>query len=327
MRVVVTGGGGFLGGRIVRQLLAEGHGVTSVSRSRYPELEALGVQCIPCDLADEAKTREALRGAEVVFHVAAKAGVWGKLKDYESANVVATRNVISACQRNGTTKLVHTSSPSVCFDGTDHVNAGNDLPLAKSFLAHYPETKARAEKLAIEANSSQLATCALRPHLVFGPGDPHIIPRLIDRARTRRLFIVGDGTNEVTVSYVENAAHAHLCAAKTLAPGAPHAGRAYFVGQEQPVVLWDWINGLLQRLDAPRVEKQLSERSAYRIGTFMETLWRFLPLPGEPPMTRFVATQLASSHSYDMGPAKRDFGYSEIVSMEEALDATVAAFR
>jgi len=207
------------------------------------------------------------------------------------------------------------------------VMASNDVAPATQFLAHYPATKARAEELVLAANSETLATCALRPHLVFGPGDPHILPRLIDRARRGRLFIVGEGTNEVTVSYVENAAHAHLCAAKSLAPDAPHAGCAYFVGQEQPVLLWDWINGLLQRLGIARVERQLSLRSAYRIGAVMEAAWRMLPLRGEPPMTRFVATQLARSHSYDMGPARRDFGYSELVSMEAALDATVAAFR
>ncbi len=326
MNVVVTGGGGFLGGRIVRSLLAEGHTVTSVSRSRYPELEALGVRCVPCDLADEASTIAALAGAELVFHVAAKAGVWGSLSEYEGANVTATRNVISACLRHGVQKLVHTSSPSVCFDGTDHVDASNDLPRATDFLAHYPETKARAEELVLAANSPRFATCSLRPHLVFGPGDPHIIPRLIDKARRGRLRIVGDGQNEVTLSYVENAAHAHLCAAKTLAPGAPHAGRAYFVGQEEPVLLWEWINNLLKRLGVPTVERRISENAAYRVGAVLEAAWRILPLSGEPPMTRFVATQLARSHSYDMEPARRDFGYSEIVSMESAVDATVSAF-
>jgi nucleoside-diphosphate-sugar epimerase len=258
--------------------------------------------------------------------VAAKAGVWGRLEEYEAANVCATKNVLAACRQHSIRKLVHTSSPSVCFDGQDHIRAGNDVPRATSFLAHYPATKARAEELVLAANGPELTTCSLRPHLVFGPGDPHILPRLVDRARRGRLRIVGDGKNEVTISYVDNAAHAHLCAAKILSPEAPHAGRAYFVGQEQPVLLWEWINDLLQKLNVPAVQKSISEKAAYRLGSVLETAWRILPLPGEPPMTRFVATQLARSHSYDMEPARRDFGYSEVVSMEAAVEATVAAF-
>ena len=327
MNVVVTGGGGFLGGRIVERLLKANHEVTSVSRGLYPELEARGVRCVQVDLADPAATLAALEGAELIFHVAAKAGVWGRKSDYESANVKATRNVIAACRSHHISKLVYTSSPSVCFDASDHIRASNDLPRATSFLAHYPETKARAEELVLAANDAELATVTLRPHLIFGPGDPHIIPRLVDRARRGRLRIVGGGENEVSVCYVDNAANAHVCAAETLAPTAPHAGKAYFIGQAEPVVLWSWINALMQRLGVPPVEKRISEKSAYRAGLVLESAWRLLPLPGEPPMTRFVASQLARSHSYTMEPAIRDFGYSELVSMEAALDATVAAFR
>lgn len=324
MRALVTGGGGFLGTALCRMLRARGDEVRSLSRGDYPHLRELGVETVRADLLDLAATRRAAEERDVVFHVAAKAGVWGRAADYEAANVTATRHVLEACRQTGVTRLVHTSSPSVCFDGRDHIDASNDLPLAESFLAHYPRTKAAAERLVLEANGSALATCALRPHLIFGPGDPHLLPRLVERARRKRLRIVGDGLNEVTLCYVENAAHAHVLAADSLSPEAPHAGRAYFIGQEEPVRLWTWIGELLERLDLPPIQARLSRAAAARLGGVLEGLWAALRLGGEPPMTRFVAAQLATSHSYDMTPARRDFGYEERVGDAEALSETVA---
>ena len=326
MRAVVTGGGGFLGRAIVERLLADGHEVTSVSRGDYPELAELGVTVERADLADAAAVRRALAGAEIVFHAAAKAGVWGPREEYWAANVDGTRHVLEACLEHGVERLVYTSSPSVCFDGEDHVNAGNDLPYARKFLAHYPASKAVAEAMVLEANGERgLATCALRPHLIFGPRDPHLVPRLLERARAGQLRIVGPGDNEVSLTYVDNAAHAHLCAAERLTPVAAHAGKAYFISQEEPVKLWDWIAMLLERVGAPPVERRISTRAARTAGAVLETLWKTLGLAGEPRMTRFVAAQLATSHSYDMAPAREDFGYEELVPMDEANERLIAA--
>lgn len=326
MKAVVTGGGGFLGRAIVERLLADGHEVTSVSRGAYPELAELGALTRQADLADAAAVRRALAGAEIVFHAAARAGVWGPREEYFRANVDGTRHVLDACLEHGVERLVYTSSPSVCFDGEDHVNAGNELPYARTFLAAYPESKAVAEAMVLEANGKRgLATCALRPHLIFGPRDPHLIPRLIARARARRLRIVGPGDNEVSLTYVDNAAHAHLCAAEHLTPVAPHAGKAYFIGQREPVKLWDWIAMLLERIGAPPVERRISARAARTVGAVLESVWKPLGLSGEPPMTRFVAAQLATSHSYDMAPARADFGYEELVSMDEANERLIAS--
>ena len=327
MRALVTGGGGFLGSALCRALIARGHEVSSLARGDYPHLRELGVTTVRADLADAEAVREAAGGCDVVFHVAAKAGVFGKAAEYEVANVTGTENVLAACRAAGVPRLVHTSSPSVCFDGQDHRNAGNDLPRASEFLADYPRTKARAEELVLAANSAELATCALRPHLIFGPGDPHIVPRLVQRARSGRLRVVGDGNNEVTLCYVDNAAHAHVLAGESLAPGAAHAGQAYFIGQEEPVQLWPWINELLGGLGIAPVRRRISQAAAYRLGALLEAIWRTLHLGGEPPMTRFVAAQLATSHSYDMAPARRDFGYRELVSGEEALARTLASLR
>ncbi|MFT7487053.1 MAG: nucleoside-diphosphate-sugar epimerase [Candidatus Paceibacteria bacterium] len=327
MKALVTGGGGFLGTAICRQLREAGHEVHSYSRQSYAHLEALGVHCIRGQLGDGAALESAVQGRDTVFHVAAKAGVWGSRKAYHEANVLGTQNVIRACLKAGTSRLIHTSSPSVCFDGTDHRNADNTLPLATRFLAVYPQTKAQAERDVLEANGVQLATCALRPHLIFGPGDPHLLPRLVQMGRAGKLAQVGDGRNEVTMCFVENAAHAHLLAANSLSPTAPHAGKAYFIGQEDPVQLWDWIGQLFEQLQVPAIKKRVTRRTAYSMGVVLEIAWRMLPLSGEPPMTRFVATQLASSHSYSMAPAHADFGYRELFNMQEATRLTLRWLR
>jgi 2-alkyl-3-oxoalkanoate reductase len=325
MRAVVTGGAGFLGRAICERLAARGDDVLSLSRGAHPELAGeTGITHQAVDITDGSAVLAALEGADVVFHVAAKAGVWGPREDYFKTNVAGTRHVLAACIEHRIPRLVHTSSPSVCFDGSDHVRAGNDLVYPQRFLAAYPESKARAEALVLTAHGTRgLATCALRPHLIFGPRDPHLVPRLLDRARAGQLRIVGSGTNEVSMTYVDNAAHAHLCAADVLVPSAPHAGKAYFINQEEPVRLWEWMNDLLERLGEPRVTRRVPARVAYAAGGLFEAIYRGLRLSGEPRMTRFVAAQLASSHSYDMTPAKRDFGYTELVGMEEATERTV----
>lgn len=332
MKLCITGGGGFLGTAIVRQARARGDEVTSVSRSSYAHLEALGVRQVQADLGEESEAARAaiasaVEGAEVVLHTAAKAGVWGPFEAYHRANVVGTRQVLEATLRAGVPRFVHTSSPSVCFTGVDELDASNDVPLASTFLTAYPETKAAAERLVLAAAGDALSTCALRPHLIFGPGDPHLFPRLIERGRAKKLKRVGSGHNEVTVCFVENAAHAHLLAADSLSPSAPHHGQAYFIGQDEAVNLWDWLARVFEGLGLPPITGQVSANTARRAGAILEWVWKALRLSGEPPMTRFVAAQLATSHSYSMEPAKLDFGYVPIVDLDEATERAIAAFK
>lgn len=329
MRVLVTGGGGFLGLAVVRELLARGHEPTSISRASHPALDELGVPSSRVDLTDETAVFDAVAGHEAVIHTAAKAGVWGDRRAYEATNVEGTQHVIEACLRHGLGRLVHTSSPSVCFDGTDHVAARNDLPYAERYLCAYPETKAIAERLVLKANGrGGLATTALRPHLIVGPGDPHLLPRLLAKGRRKKLAIVGRGDNEVSLTYVDNAAAAHVDALEAFedeGADAPHAGRAYFLGQKEPVRLWDWVNEVFERVGVPRVTRRVPFPIAYAAGALCELVWNATRLSGEPPMTRFVASQLATSHSYDLEPAERDFGYSERVGLTEATERVVAS--
>lgn len=328
MKAVVTGASGFLGGSLANALLEQGHEVIAGSRRPVPELVERGARCAPLDLADREALRNAFKGADVVFHCAAKTGVWGPRREYVASNVTGTENVIATCEARRVRKLVFTSSPSVVFDGRDHIDASNDLDYPVNYLSPYPETKALAERAVLAANGRWgLATCALRPHLIFGPGDPHLVPRVLERARAGRLARVGDGENVVTLCAIESAVAAHLAAAHSLEPGAPHAGKAYFVGQERPVKLWSWIDGLLRGLGLPPVTRRMPRGAAYAAGAACEFLWTIARRRSEPPMTRFVALQLATSHSYDMTPARRDFGFREALTIETATERLIAALR
>lgn len=328
MKALITGGGGFLGSRIAQLLLEQGHEVTVVARNLYPELEKAGARSVGCDLRDAERVMEVIRGYDVVHHVAAKAGYWGPLEEYRSINVDGTRNVLNACVRNGVGRLVYTSTPSVIGYDQEVENGGPGLPHAAKHESPYPETKAEAERLVLEANGSDVATIALRPHLIIGPGDNNLLPRIVRRAGEGKLPIVGDGTNRVDLTYIDNAAWAHVDAANALeSPDSPCGGKAYFISNGEPVVLWDWLNDVLRQLGLPVVRKQVSLGAARTLGATLEFAYRVLPLSGEPRLTRFLASALARSHWYDMTPARTDFGYRVRVPMGEATARTVAWLR
>lgn len=324
MHALVTGGGGFLGRYIVEKLLRRGDRVRSFGRGAYPELEALGVEVIRGDLVDEAIVSRACAEVDTVFHVAARPGVSVHFEPYEEANFAGTQNVIQACREHGVARLVYTSSPSITFSGTDQEGVDESAPIAFDWLgkhhAHYSFTKGMAELRVLECNALGLRTCALRPHLIWGPRDQHLIPRLIARARSGRLRRVGDGANLVDMIYVENAADAHLQAADALAhPDSPVAGRAYFLSQGEPVNCWQWIDQILALADLRPVKKSISQANAWRLGSVLEVLYRLTGSKAEPPMTRFLAAQLATSHWFDIGAARRDFSYEPSVSTAEGM--------
>jgi len=325
MKALVTGGGGFLGRYIVEQLVARGDRVRSVSRGRYPELDAIGAESIQGDLRDREAAAGACEGIDVVFHTAAVAGIWGPWDYYHGINTVATHNVVAGCLYHRVPKLVFTSSPSVTFDGSDQRGVDESAPYPAEWLCHYPHTKALAEQHVLEANGTDgLLTCSLRPHLIWGKRDRHLIPRLISRARSGKLRRVGDGTNLIDMIHVDNAAAAHLQAADALEPGSPVCGRAYFISQGEPVNCWDWINQILALADLPPITKSISFRAAWRVGAAMEGVYRVLGLAFEPRMTRFLAAQLAKDHYFDIRRASGDFGYCPQVSTEEGMQRLAA---
>ncbi|MFM9962396.1 MAG: NAD-dependent epimerase/dehydratase family protein [Planctomycetaceae bacterium] len=320
MRGLVTGGGGFLGRYIVEQLVARGDQVRVFSRQRYLELDTLGVESLSGDLQDASAVAAACEGMDVVFHAAALPGIWGPWKLFHGVNTLGTSNVIEGCRRHGVGRLVFTSSPSVVYDGHDHLGADESLPYSTKFLCHYPHSKALAERAVLAANGIDgLATCALRPHLIWGPRDTQLIPRLIERAKRGQLRRVGDGRNLISMVYVENAARAHLQAADALTLTSPLAGQAYFINEPEPVNLWDWVNTLLGRAGLPQISKSISAGAASAIGTVLEGVYGLLHIGSEPRMTRFVASQLSRSHWYRVEKAQRDFGFASLVTVEEGL--------
>lgn len=319
MNAVVTGGGGFLGGAVVRLLRQRGDTVRSFTRSAYPWLDELGVEQSLGDLADQEAVERAVSGCDVVFHVAAKAGVWGRYSAYFDTNVTGTRNVLAACKKLGVRRLVYTSTPSVVHAGGDVEGANESLPYPKHFDAHYPKTKALAEREVLAANGPELATVALRPHLIFGPGDPHLVPRIIESARKGRLKRIGTRPIKVDVTYIDNAAQSQLDAADRLDVGTAPAGKAYFVSNGEPVELWPFVDRILGEAHLPPLTKTVSAWKARLAGRVLEWVYWLFRLPGEPPMTRFVANQMSTSHWYDISAARRDLGYAPRVSTEEGL--------
>jgi nucleoside-diphosphate-sugar epimerase len=320
MKAFVTGGGGFLGEAIVKQLIRRGDRVRSFSRGEYPALKELGAEHRQGDLSDQALLAEAMEGADIVFHVAAKAGIWGPYDEFYRTNVQGTENIIRACRQLGIKKLVFTSTPSVIYNGKGIEGGDESLPYPESFESHYPKTKALAEQLVLKANDQTLSTVALRPHLIWGPGDHHFLPRLVARAKEGRLRILGRNKNLVDSVYIDNAAKAHLQAADKLYPGSPVAGKAYFITQGQPIPIADLINKILNAADVPPVEKTIPAPLAYLAGMLSESVYNALDLKSEPPMTRFLAKQLSTPHWFDISAARRDFGYDPEISIEQGME-------
>ena len=319
-KALVTGGGGFLGSNIVRMLLDKGLTVRTLQRSDNAELRTLGVKIIRGDISNQTTVINATEDCDVIFHVAAKAGVWGDYDDYYQCNVTGTKNIIEACQTHNIQKLIYTSSPSVVFTGNNEENINESTPYPDHFLTAYQKTKALAEQMVLKANSNTLATIALRPHLIWGPGDPHLVPRIIERARAGSLRLIGKKNNLVDSTYIENAALAHILAAKALAPNSDCAGKAYFISNNEPLPMAELINKILAAANLPAVTKTIPTQLAYTIGMIMEFGYKIFKLKDEPTMTRFVARQLSCAHWYDLTAAKDDFSYQAKVTIDEGME-------
>lgn len=322
MRVLVTGYGGFLGSAICRQLIQQGHQVRGLARGHYPEMQKLGVQAIQADIADATACDAACQRCDVIVHTAAKAGVWGRWKDYYTTNTQATIQLLDSAVRSQVRALVYTSSPSVTFAGQNQSGVDESVPYPDQWLCHYPHTKALAEQaVTAAALKGNLLTCSLRPHLIWGQGDPHLFPRIIQRAGSGRLRRVGSGENLIDVVHVENAAKAHVLAVQRLAAGDSQLnGQSLFITDGKPVACWQWITMILQTAGLPVPMRSISYQTAYRLGAVLESVFRLARLTQEPPMTRFVAAQLALDHYFKIEKAQRLLGYQPDGDTQQKLE-------
>jgi nucleoside-diphosphate-sugar epimerase len=322
LRILVTGYGGFLGAAICQQLIQNGYRVRGLARGNYPKLASLGIECIQGSITDPQSVEASLQDVDAVIHTAAIAGVWGKTSDYQSINVDATDLLLKVSQSAGIRAFVYTSSPSVTFDGQPQSGIDEQVPYPTKWLCDYPRTKAIAEQRVLAANDpSSFATCSLRPHLIWGVGDPHLIPRVIERCRQGRLRRVGSGQNLIDTVHVDHAAQAHVLALKKMLAGDPYAsGRAYFITDGQPVRCWDWITTILDCAGLKPPSRSISLQSAYRIGRVLETLYGWMGKTQEPPMTRFVALQLGVDHYFDISAAKDRLGYAPNLNRQAKIE-------
>jgi nucleoside-diphosphate-sugar epimerase len=320
MRALVTGGGGFLGGKLARKLRERGDEVRVFGRREYPELEAIGIDCAVGDLADAEAVSAACEDRDVVFHAGAKVGLWGPYEDFFATNVTGTRNVLRACQVQGVSRLVFTGSPSVVFDGRDVEGWNESAPYPQRFDSHYSRTKALAEEMVLAADHDRLSTVSLRPHLIWGPGDRHLLPRIVARARAGRLYRIGDANKPVDATFIDDAVEAHILAAVQLSPISDIAGKAYFLSADDPRPIWEIVDRMLAAAGLPPTKKSVPLGAAMAAAGACEASWRFLGLSSEPPLTRFLVSQLTTAHWFDVSAAKNDLGWAPRVGLDEGME-------
>ncbi len=319
MKVLVTGGTGFLGSHLVDALLGQGHEVFAMGRNFQ------GWSCaakpIRADLRDRAAVMKACSGMDAVFHAGALSAAWGSKEDFFETNVEGTRRVVDGCCAHGVSRLIYVSSPSVVFDGGDQVCITEDAPYPERFLSMYSLTKKLGEEVVLRAGAQGLPVVIVRPKAIFGPGDRSLLPRLIEVARRGRLPQIGDGSNLVDLTYVDNVVHSLL-----LALESPRAvGRLYHITNNEHVELWPVIRRLLDRLGLPSHLRHVATEVAMAAATAME--WQARVTGKEPMLTRYTTAILARTQTYDIAAARQDLEYAPLVSVEEGIERTLASLK
>ncbi len=322
-KFAVTGGGGFVGLALCRALRQAGHEVVSLSRGHYPELNSLGVLSVQVDLGSpKIDIASKLRGCDALFHTAAKVDMWGHYNDFYRTNVSATRNLLEACRKAGIRKFIYTSSPSVVAGEGDLRGVDESQPYPPAHEAYYPATKAIAEREVLAANKPSLYTIALRPHLIFGPGDRNFVPTILARARQGKLTRVGSGKNKTDLCFIDDCVDAHVLAEKALDENPACRGKAYFITQGEPVLMWQWIDEVLQRNGLTRVKKSVSPWLAMLVARFSELSAKLSGSEEVPLLTRFLVHEMYTDHYFNIAAARRDLGFAPKFSISQALDAT-----
>jgi len=327
LKFAVTGGSGFLGKEIISMLLNFGcSNIISIARNPQHNFAGTKVKTISADITDLESFSKYFNGVDVVFHTAAKAAIWGKYEEFYNINTLGTENIINACINNNVPVLIYTSSPSVVSSGANLENVNESIPYPEKFYSYYAQTKALAEQKILKQKDN-LKTISLRPHLIWGANDPHILPRIIKKSQSGKLIKVGGGRNIVDLTYIANAAFAHLLAADALFTNQKLSGKAYFITDDSPVNLWDWINHFLLEIGLNKINKSISSKKAFIAGKIFEAFYSLFNLRSEPPITAFSALQLSHSHYFDISAAKKDLGYHTAIDSDKAFQTTVDFFK
>ena len=318
----VTGGSGFVGTALIRRLAADGWTVRALARS--PEAEAkvrkAGAEAVRGDLLDAGALERGARGAEVAFHAAARLGDFGPWKEFRRVNVDGTKAVIAACRAVGVERLVHVGTEAALMHGQPLVAVDEHSPLAFGSRAPYSATKAAAEAAVIEANGAGLQTVVVRPRFVWGAGDTTLLPILVDMARSGRLRWIGGGRQLTSTTHVENTVEGLVLAAERGTPG-----NAYFVTDGSPVVFREFVSTLLATQGVQAPEGEVPLWAARVVARVSETAWRFLPLPGEPPLASFAVWASGLEATIDDTKAREQLGYVPVITREHGLTAMQAA--
>ena len=323
MKVLVTGASGMLGSATARSLAARGDRVTVLQRRPA----GLGLAEVLGDVADVETVRRAVTAHDAVLHLAAKVDVTGPWAAYERANIAGTRAVVAACRAAGVQRLVHVSTPSVAHLGKALVGEAAAPADPAGARGAYARSKAVAEQIALAADGADLAVTAIRPHLVWGPGDTQLVSRIVARARAGRLVLVGSGAGLIDTTYVDNAAAA-LVAALDRCPEA--AGQARVVTNSEPRPVAEMLAGICAAAGVPGPRRRVPRRVALSAGLLVEGLWAVRArtgLTGDPPMTRFVVEQLATAHWFDQRRTHELLAWRPAVSLDEGLEALATWYR
>jgi 2-alkyl-3-oxoalkanoate reductase len=323
MRILVTGGTGFLGQHLVSRLLTHGHQVQMMGRNMAVAKALIDLGAIPfiADLRDQSAVMRACQSIDVVYHVGALSAPWGKRSDFYAINVGGTEAVIMGCRTHDVRRLIYVSSPSVVFDGSDQHCVTEDVPYPYRFASIYSLTKKLGEDRVNAVSAQGLETVILRPKAIFGPGDQALLPRLISAAQQGRLPQIGNGRNLVDLTYVENVVHALILALDAQTA----AGKTYTLTNDEHVPLWNVIRHVLQRLALPTRLRKVSLAAVLAAAGLMELRATFSGK--EPLLTRYSAAILARTQTYDIRAAKHDLGYAPIISVAEGIERTLEALQ
>jgi 2-alkyl-3-oxoalkanoate reductase len=323
VKVLVTGATSLLARTAAEILLARGDDVVCLQRGQ----SSLAAEQVSADIRDSTAVQRAAVGCDAIIHAAAKVGVVGSWDEYRAINVDGTNNILAAARTAGIERIVYVSSPSVAHGGDALAGLGAEPPVLGRKNAFYAESKAMAEQAALAANTNDLAVVAIRPHLVWGPGDAQLVGRIVDRAKNGRLALVGGGAALIDTTYITNAAESLVTALDRVRPGAACSGRAYVIANGEPRPIRDLIAGICAAANVPFAPRDVPLAIAKVAGSVVERTWKITRRTTEPPLTRFLAEQLGTAHWFDPRPAKDDLGWTPRITIDQGLQALAAWFR